>query len=128
MMETEQKSNGGIMGIVIIVILLIIGGFFAWQNSVKQKAEQEAKAKAEKEAEAKAAGEAKEKAAKEAAEAAEAAYNVLVKRHDAGENLDAKERASLVSGMKTADEIDAYIAEEKTNSVLKAAEATKKEL
>ena len=41
MMETEQKSNGGIMGIVIIVILLIIGGFFAWQNSVKQKAEQE---------------------------------------------------------------------------------------
>ena len=41
MMETEQKSNGGIMGIVIIVILLIIGGFFAWQNSVKQKAKQE---------------------------------------------------------------------------------------
>lgn len=40
-METEQKSNGAVMGIIVIVALLIIGGFFTWQNSVKKLAEQE---------------------------------------------------------------------------------------
>ncbi len=48
-METEEKSNGAVIGIIIIVVLLIVGGLFTWQNSAKKLAEQE-KNKAELEA------------------------------------------------------------------------------
>ncbi|PIR68510.1 hypothetical protein COU49_00505 [Candidatus Nomurabacteria bacterium CG10_big_fil_rev_8_21_14_0_10_35_16] len=40
-METEEKSNGAVVGIIVIIILLVVGGFFAWQSAVKEKTEQE---------------------------------------------------------------------------------------
>lgn len=30
-METEKKSNGALVGIVIVVIILVIGGIYMWQ-------------------------------------------------------------------------------------------------
>jgi len=34
-METEQKSNGALIGLIVIVIILIIGGIYLWQTSLK---------------------------------------------------------------------------------------------
>ncbi len=35
-METEQKSNGALVGLIIIVIILIVGGIYFWKNSMKE--------------------------------------------------------------------------------------------
>ena len=36
-MEPEKKSHGALIGSIIIIILLIIGGFYVWQNSIKER-------------------------------------------------------------------------------------------
>ncbi len=36
-METEQKSNGALTGLIIVIIILILGGIYFWRNSVKEK-------------------------------------------------------------------------------------------
>ncbi len=36
----EQKSNGALMGSIIIIVILIIGGWYVWKTSVKQKIQQ----------------------------------------------------------------------------------------
>jgi len=35
-METEKKSNGALVGLVIIIIILIIGGIYIWQSKIEQ--------------------------------------------------------------------------------------------
>lgn len=35
-METEKKSNGAIVGLVVIIIILIIGGVYILQTKIKQ--------------------------------------------------------------------------------------------
>lgn len=37
-METEQKSNGALVGLIVIIIILIVGGVYIWQNSLKERA------------------------------------------------------------------------------------------
>ncbi len=32
-MDTEKKSNGALIGLVIIVIILVIGGLYMWQSN-----------------------------------------------------------------------------------------------
>jgi hypothetical protein len=32
-MDTEKKSNGALIGLVIIVVILVIGGIYMWQSS-----------------------------------------------------------------------------------------------
>ena len=34
-METEKKSSGALLGLVIIIIILVAGGVYAWQNHQK---------------------------------------------------------------------------------------------
>lgn len=31
-METETKSNGALVGLIVIIIILIIGGIYIWQS------------------------------------------------------------------------------------------------
>ncbi len=31
-MDTEKKSNGAIIGLVVIIIILIIGGIYMWKS------------------------------------------------------------------------------------------------
>lgn len=40
-MDTEQKSNGAVMGIIVIIILLVAGGFLAWKSAQDKKAMEE---------------------------------------------------------------------------------------
>jgi len=35
-METEKKSNGAMIGLIIIIILLIVGGIYVWQTNQKE--------------------------------------------------------------------------------------------
>ncbi len=35
-METEKKSNGALVGLVIIIIILVIGGIYMWQSKMNQ--------------------------------------------------------------------------------------------
>ncbi|MEI6280886.1 MAG: hypothetical protein WCP17_02715 [bacterium] len=35
-METEEKSNGALIGLIVITILLIIGGIYIWREKNKQ--------------------------------------------------------------------------------------------
>jgi hypothetical protein len=35
--QTQQKSNGALIGSVIIIIILIIGGIYMWSKSIKQE-------------------------------------------------------------------------------------------
>jgi len=35
--QTQQKSNGALIGSVIIIIILIIGGIYMWSKSMKQE-------------------------------------------------------------------------------------------
>lgn len=32
-METEKKSNGALVGIVIVIIILVIGGIYMWMSN-----------------------------------------------------------------------------------------------
>lgn len=32
-MESEKKSNGALIGLIVIVIILIIGGIYVWMSS-----------------------------------------------------------------------------------------------
>ncbi len=34
-METEKKSNGAMIGLIIIIILLLVGGIYVWQTNKK---------------------------------------------------------------------------------------------
>jgi hypothetical protein len=36
--QTQQKSNGALVGSVIIIVILIIGGIYFWQTKLKDKA------------------------------------------------------------------------------------------
>lgn len=36
-METEEKTDGALMGSIIIVIILIIGGLYMWSKSLQEK-------------------------------------------------------------------------------------------
>lgn len=35
--ETEQKSNGATIGLIIIIIILVIGGIYLWKNSQRER-------------------------------------------------------------------------------------------
>ncbi len=32
-MDTEKKSNGAVIGLVIIILILVIGGIYMWQSN-----------------------------------------------------------------------------------------------
>mgnify|MGYP001570673623 CR=1 FL=1 len=36
-MESEEKSNGALVGSFIIIIILIIGGIYVWIKSLEEK-------------------------------------------------------------------------------------------
>lgn len=40
-METEKKSNGAMIGLIIIIILLIVGGIYVWQTNQKDMSSDE---------------------------------------------------------------------------------------
>jgi len=34
--ETQKKSYGTLVGIIIIIVILVIGGIYVWQSKVKE--------------------------------------------------------------------------------------------
>jgi preprotein translocase subunit YajC len=38
-METEKKTSGEYLGLIIIIIILIVGGIYIWQSQIKKNQE-----------------------------------------------------------------------------------------
>ena len=48
--ETQKKSYGTLVGIIIIIMILVIGGIYVWQSKVKEIKGEQLKVKMEAEA------------------------------------------------------------------------------